>query len=93
MAGPLGPPAICLPEQDEVTRMGGLFRAPKPVVVPAPPAPEPIAAAPAPGQQGQEARAEARARAGRGLAGTIATSARGVLEPLPAAPRKSLLGE
>ncbi|MDO9708696.1 hypothetical protein [Paracraurococcus lichenis] len=73
--------------------MGGLFRAPKPVVVPPPPAPDPAPAAPPPEQQGQEARAEARARAARGLAGTIATSARGVLDPIPAAPRKSLLGE
>ncbi len=73
--------------------MGGLFRAPKPVVVPPAPAAEPAAATPPPEVQGEDARAAARARAGRGLAGTIATSARGVLDPLPATPRKSLLGE
>ncbi len=72
--------------------MGGLFRAPKPVIVAAP-QPEPAPPTPPPEQAGQEARAEARARAARGRAGTIATSARGVLAPLPAATRKSLLGE
>ena len=73
--------------------MGGLFRAPKPVVVPPAPTPEPAPAPPPPDQQGQEARAETRSRAALGLAGTIATSARGVLDPLPTAARKSLLGE
>ncbi|MBW6400999.1 hypothetical protein KPL78_24280 [Roseomonas sp. HJA6] len=77
--------------------MGGLFRAPKPVVV-APPA----AAATTttdPAQAAEEtaaaSRAEARSRATRGLAGTIATSARGLLDARPdfAATRKSLLGE
>lgn len=76
--------------------MAGLFRAPKPVVVP----PEPIA--PPPQQQTSQAAATAQAaetarsenRARNGLAGTIATSARGVLTPLPLAlTRKSLLGE
>jgi hypothetical protein len=72
--------------------MGGLFRAPKPrVVAPEPPPPAPPAVPPE--AVAQESRAEARVRAGRGLAGTIATGARGVLAPLPAAPRKSLLGE
>ena len=73
--------------------MGGLFRAPKPVVVPPAPTPEPAPAQPPPEQQGDTARAAARDRAARGLEGTIATSARGVLAALPAAPRKSLLGE
>ena len=76
--------------------MAGLFRAPKPVVVP----PEPIA--PPPQQQANQAAAAAQAsetarsenRARNGLAGTIATSPRGVLTPLPLAlTRKSLLGE
>ena len=75
--------------------MGGLFRAPKPTVVAAPEPPPAVAATLPPQQVGQEARAEARERAGRGRAGTIATSARGVLAPLPgvALVRKSLLGE
>jgi hypothetical protein len=79
--------------------MGGLFKAPKPVVVTAS---EPAAAA-APGvtpaavaATAQAARAENQERAKRGLAGTIATSDRGVLAeaPRPAAgARKTLLGE
>lgn len=77
--------------------MGGLFRAPKPVVIAPPPAlPEP---APAPAQAAEEAaaasRSEARDRARRGLPGTIATSARGLLGVSAdfATTRKSLLGE
>ena len=73
--------------------MGGLFRAPKPVVVPPPPAADPTPAPALPEQQGEAAQAAARSRTTRGLEGTIATSARGVLAALPAAPRKSLLGE
>lgn len=73
--------------------MGGLFSAPKPVIVPPPAAPAPAAVTPPPEQAGQEARAEARSRATRGLAGTIVTSERGVLAPLPQVARKSLLGE
>jgi hypothetical protein len=74
--------------------MGGLFKAPKVVGAPA----EAAAPAPAPAETAETAaaasRAEARARARRGLAGTIATSARGVLAPLPDfATRKTLLGE
>lgn len=75
--------------------MAGLFRAPKPVVVP----PAPITPTPQPVAASQEATAEAtrtenRAAARGGLAGTIATSARGVLTPIPiAVTRKSLLGE
>jgi hypothetical protein len=76
--------------------MGGLFRAPKPIVVPPPtpqPAPEPVSPAIADGAA-EEARIEARQRAQQGLSGTIATSARGVLAPLPLpVARKSLLGE
>ncbi|WP_135467754.1 hypothetical protein [Crenalkalicoccus roseus] len=73
--------------------MGGLFRAPKPVIVaPAPTQPEPAPTAEAE-TVGEAARAEARARSLRGRPGTIATSARGVLAPLPAARRKTLLGE
>ncbi|TCZ55558.1 hypothetical protein [Roseicella aquatilis] len=75
--------------------MGGLFSAPKPVVVQPTPPPDPAPAqtTPTPEQQGEAARAVARSRAARGLEGTIATSPRGVLDPLPAAPRKTLLGE
>jgi hypothetical protein len=74
--------------------MGGLFRAPKPVIVQAP-APPPLPPTLTPEEAGQEARAAARARLGRGLAGTIATSARGVLTPPapPAGARKTLLGD
>ncbi|MDB5372292.1 MAG: hypothetical protein JWP04_934 [Belnapia sp.] len=74
--------------------MGGLFRAPKPVIVPPPAAPAPAVALPPPPEQaGQQAQAEARTRAAHGLPGTIATSDRGVLVPLPQVARKSLLGE
>jgi hypothetical protein len=84
--------------------MGGLFRAPKPVVVP-PAAPD--AAAQQRQQQQQQAesqaaadraaeatRLDARRRLRQGIAGTIATSARGALDALPLqVGRKSLLGE
>jgi hypothetical protein len=73
--------------------MGGLFSAPKPAII-APPQPEaspPPASTPE--QAGQAARAETRAQAAQGRSGTIATSARGVLSPLPGLTRKSLLGE
>lgn len=78
--------------------MGGLFSAPKPKIVaapqPAPAAPEAVAAPDAAAQAaGEAARAENRARAPRGIAGTVATSSRGVLEQLPGLSRKSLLGE
>ena len=73
--------------------MGGLFRAPKPVIVAPPPAPAPAVETPTPDQAAQQARTEARALSARGREGTIATSARGVLAPLPAVARKSLLGE
>jgi hypothetical protein len=69
--------------------MGALFRAPRPPADPPapPPAPDPDAAA-------SDARAEALVRSRRGLVGTIATSARGVLAPaFPVAARKILLGE
>lgn len=82
--------------------MGGLFRAPKPVVFEAPP-PEAQAAsvaqsnaqsAAAAENAARDARQRAVERARRGIAGTVATSARGVLAPLPAiAQRKTLLGE
>lgn len=76
--------------------MGGLFRAPKPVVVtPAQPVATP-AASPAPEVAAQAARTEARERSRRGLPGTIATSARGVLEAAPSGlsgARRTLLGE
>ncbi|WP_137179445.1 hypothetical protein [Roseomonas sp. AR75] len=82
--------------------MGGLFRAPKPVVIDSPP-PEvqaesvaqsnaQTAAAAETAERAARQRAVERAR--RGIAGTIATSPRGVLAPLPAAlQRKTLLGE
>ena len=73
--------------------MGGLFSAPKPAIIAAPQPEAPPTPAPAPEPVGQAARAETRAAATRGLAGTIATSASGVLSPLPGLARKSLLGE
>jgi len=78
--------------------MAGLFRAPKPQVVPPAQPAAPLAAAPEPvvasAQAAETARTENRAAARGGTAGTIATSARGVLTPLPIAlTRKSLLGE
>jgi hypothetical protein len=82
--------------------MGGLFSAPKPVAVqPAPieaqqqAAVETAARTEAAAEAAsREARVKAVERARRGLAGTIVTSARGVLDPAPAfAARKSLLGE
>jgi hypothetical protein len=82
--------------------MGGIFRAPRPVVIEAP-APEVQAetvaqtaaqTAAAVDDAGRAARVAAVERARRGIAGTIATSARGVLDPLPLTPqRKTLLGE
>ncbi|MCQ4159766.1 hypothetical protein NON00_07475 [Roseomonas sp. GC11] len=77
--------------------MGGLFRAPKPVVVTTPPAATPSASTTAsPEAVAETARVDSQERARRGLAGTIATSARGVLDPVPArlaGTRKTLLGE
>jgi hypothetical protein len=78
--------------------MAGLFRAPKPVVVPPQPTPNPASTAPEPAlasaQAAEATRIEGRSTNRQGIAGTIATSARGVLAPLPiAATRKSLLGE
>ena len=79
--------------------MGGLFRAPKSVVIAPAPAPAAAPVAVAPPQAIEEtaaaARVEARERSRRGLPGTIATSARGLLGARTdfAATRKSLLGE
>jgi hypothetical protein len=82
--------------------MGGLFRAPKPVVIEEPPrevqaesvAQSNAQTAAAAEDAGREARQRAVERARRGISGTIATSARGVLAPLPTAvQRKTLLGE
>lgn len=78
--------------------MAGLFRAPKPVVVPPQPTPAPATPPPelalAASQATEAARIEARSTARQGIAGTIATSARGVMAPIPlAVTRKSLLGE
>lgn len=82
--------------------MGGLLRAPKPMVIDAPSAQAQQAtveqaraqATAAAASAARDARAEALARARRGMAGTIATSPRGVLAPLPTfAARKTLLGE
>jgi hypothetical protein len=82
--------------------MGGMFRAPKPVAIEAPhaaaqattvaqAAAESSAAAE---DAAREARIRAVERARRGLPGTIGTSDRGVLAPMPAfAARKTLLGE
>lgn len=80
-------------------RMGGLFRAPKPVVVAPPSAPATTTTTTDPAQAAEEtaaaARAEVRARNTRGLPGTIATSARGLLGARSdfTTTRKSLLGE
>jgi hypothetical protein len=81
----------------ELPRMAGLFRVPKPVVVP-PPAPPPTETAAATtashDAEAETARIESRGRARGGIAGTVATSARGVLTTAPfATARKSLLGE
>lgn len=78
--------------------MGGLFRAPRPPVVVPPPAPPPQVAAappPAPAAVAEGAREETGRRRRQGLAGTILTSERGVLDPATpfAAQRRSLLGE
>ena len=79
--------------------MGGLFSVPKPVVVATPALPQQAAADASAGAAtaaAAEARQDDSARRRRGLAGTIATSDRGVLSPLPALPatgRKTLLGE
>lgn len=72
--------------------MGGLFRAPKPVVIEPPTPPATMAPPPAAAQVAEAIRVEARERSRGGLAGTIATSPRGVLTPISVA-RKSLLGE
>ncbi|MHB0664026.1 hypothetical protein, partial [Roseomonas mucosa] len=80
-------------------RMGGLFSVPKPVVVATPVLPQQAAADASAGAANAattEARQDGAERRRRGLAGTIATSERGVLSPLPALPaaaRKTLLGE
>ena len=87
--------------------MGGLFKAPKPKIIPPPsPAPasgasaqasvaSPVMPAPPPEAVASETRIENRERATRGLPGTIATSARGLLGSMPdfSATRRSLLGE
>ncbi|WP_145134383.1 hypothetical protein [Roseomonas gilardii] len=79
--------------------MGGLFSVPKPVVVATPALPQQAAAdasAGAANVAATDARQDDAARRRRGLAGTVATSDRGVLSPLPALPaaaRKTLLGE
>lgn len=71
--------------------MGGLFRAPAPP--PAAPAPQP-AAQPAPADEERARRIAALEARRGGMAGTVATSWRGVLaDALPPANRKSLLGE
>jgi len=71
--------------------MGGLFRAPAP-----PPAasPAPQTAAPAAKEDQRATRIAALEARRRGMAGTVATSWRGVLaDVLPPVNRKSLLGE
>lgn len=87
--------------------MGGLFKAPKPKIIPPPsPAPasgasaqasiaSPVMPSPAAEAAAAETRLEARERATRGLPGTIATSARGLLGSMPdfITTRRSLLGE
>lgn len=70
--------------------MGGLFRAPKPVSPPPAAVPPPPPPLPPPPDTPRETE---RPRGRQGLPSTIATSARGVLTPLPGVARKSLLGE
>lgn len=68
--------------------MSGLFGSPSP------PPPLPAPAEPDPEAEAQARRMARMERLRRGLAGTIATSERGVLDPAwPAVQRKSLLGE
>jgi len=87
---------------EETSLMGGLLKAPKPVIVQPAPAPDPAvgtaAAAPSTAavQRGERARAAAQAATKDGMDGLIATSPAGLLQPLPAAlavNRKSLLGQ
>lgn len=75
--------------------MAGLFRAPKPEVIPPQqPTPPATATTVTTSEATEAARVETRNRARSGLGGTIATSARGVLAAAPVAvTRKSLLGE
>ncbi|MBE9607678.1 hypothetical protein IAI18_22630 [Acetobacteraceae bacterium H6797] len=74
--------------------MGGLFSSPKPVAVATTPDTTTSAETSAT-EAAATARAEARERARLGVAGTINTSARGVLDAIPALAgnRKTLLGE
>ena len=77
--------------------MGGLMKAPKPVIVQPPAAPTPalvVQAAPAsPDQAASQQRIAAQEMARHGLQGLIATSPLGVLSPAATLPRKALLGE
>jgi hypothetical protein len=82
--------------------MGGLFSAPKPAAIELPSAAsqagnvvESAAQTEAAAEEaGRAARQKAVERARRGLAGTIVTGGRGVLDPIPvSATRKTLLGE
>lgn len=76
-----------------IALMASLFKAPKPVRID-PPALPPTPDVPSAAQATEQAGADTRARARRGIQGTIATSERGVLAPMPATlTRKSLLGE
>ncbi|MFO0185820.1 MAG: hypothetical protein ACK55J_04190 [Alphaproteobacteria bacterium] len=70
--------------------MGGLFEAPKTKVTV-----QPVAPTPTPEAAASETRIENREGAMRGLPGTIATSARGLLGSMPdfLTTRRSLLGE
>jgi hypothetical protein len=75
--------------------MGGLLRAPAPPSDSAAAQPQPASASrTAPDQEARSRRLAAIEARRRGLAGTVATSWRGVLaDALPPANRKSLLGE
>ncbi|WP_439579041.1 hypothetical protein [Elioraea sp.] len=75
--------------------MGGLFRAPTPPATPPAPQPAAQAAPAAPSEDELRARRVAALEGRRrGMAGTVATSWRGVLaDALPPTGRKSLLGE
>ena len=73
--------------------MGGFFRPSKPIQMIEQLMTDPAPAAPNPDQAASDARIANRQRALRGRLGTVATSDRGVLAPLPDVTRKTLLGE
>lgn len=69
--------------------MGGFFGG----SAPAPAAPPPLPAVPDPEIEARKLRLDAIARNRRGRIGMVATSERGVLDPVNTASGKTLLGE